>query len=604
MPLRYLRHTQEIDAIESRLESIAGELALSTDTVARMPIGEFVGSENTPLSVTPEKLRSCWEDATTTSLPERCPHEVYADDTEYCLCHLSPEERSTRGIVPETVSTWIAESIQRGGVTNKQFVGARLNSLSLDHSVLRSDDTHPIDFRFAEIATQSNCRETVFDHDVLFTGALFGRDDSVAKTEAVSDTPNRFTDFIGTFDFFDATFEGVVDFKHAQFNGSLRLNSATFDGPTMCNFAQFSEQVDLMAATVVGKFDCSKATFEGPAQLNGTFHSAAIFNYTTFGDRVDFWSTTFHKKAEFWAATFRGPVSAQYSDFRGDVRFSGATFHDTVDFDDAAFSQAVYFRDVQSSDVISLQNALIAAGELRLPEKETPCYDLRSATVGDVTLNADPSRYDSLFSYLYIDRTTFDGFDFSACAPALRSDWKIHTMVGDGTDCFDPKTTRGAAAIEATYLKAKNGATSVGHNNAASQFFFHEMRARRTQHWLELKTARGFDRLGPLTRWSSNLILGVTSGYGERPRRVVGFSALVVVLFAFVFAFVDPTSAYQGRIGEGYLLLSFQSFITFILGSTPQQSTFALEVASAIEGFLGAFLIALLVFTLTRSIHR
>lgn len=119
MPLRYLRHTQEIDAIESRLESIAGELALSTDTVARMPIGEFVGSENTPLSVTPEKLRSCWEDATTTSLPERCPHEVYADDTEYCLCHLSPEERSTRGIVPETVSTWIAESIQDGGVTNK-----------------------------------------------------------------------------------------------------------------------------------------------------------------------------------------------------------------------------------------------------------------------------------------------------------------------------------------------------------------------------------------------------------------------------------------------------------------------------------------------------
>jgi len=76
------------------------------------------------------------------------------------------------------------------------------------------------------------------------------------------------------------------------------------------------------------------------------------------------------------------------------------------------------------------------------------------------------------------------------------------------------------------------------------------------------------------------------------------------VLFAFVFAFVDPTSTYQGRVGEGYLLLSFQSFITFILGSTPQQSTFALEVASAIEGFLGAFLIALLVFTLTRSIHR
>jgi hypothetical protein len=55
-----------------------------------------------------------------------------------------------------------------------------------------------------------------------------------------------------------------------------------------------------------------------------------------------------------------------------------------------------------------------------------------------------------------------------------------------------------------------------------------------------------------------------------------------------------------------YLLFSFQSFITFIVGPPPIPSTdsFALRVGSAFEGFLGAFFIALFVFTLTRSIHR
>lgn len=55
---------------------------------------------------------------------------------------------------------------------------------------------------------------------------------------------------------------------------------------------------------------------------------------------------------------------------------------------------------------------------------------------------------------------------------------------------------------------------------------------------------------------------------------------------------------------QAYLLFSFQRFITFILGPPPSPPLFGLRLASAVEGFIGAFFVALFVFTLTRSIDR
>ncbi|OYR85698.1 hypothetical protein DJ72_03800, partial [Halorubrum distributum] len=51
------------------------------------------------------------------------------------------------------------------------------------------------------------------------------------------------------------------------------------------------------------------------------------------------------------------------------------------------------------------------------------------------------------------------------------------------------------------------------------------------------------------------------------------------------------------------LTFSFQSFISFVLGP-PGTTTLTQEITSAVEGFIGAFLIALFVFTFTRRIHR
>ncbi|WP_202614469.1 ion channel [Halostella litorea] len=52
------------------------------------------------------------------------------------------------------------------------------------------------------------------------------------------------------------------------------------------------------------------------------------------------------------------------------------------------------------------------------------------------------------------------------------------------------------------------------------------------------------------------------------------------------------------------LVFSIQSFVTLIFGDIPGGTTLLTRLLSSAQGFLGAFFIALFVFTLTRRIHR
>jgi hypothetical protein len=303
--------------------------------------------------------------------------------------------------------------------------------------------------------------------------------------------------------------------------------------------------------------------------------------------------------------------------------------------------------------VIRLDEAVLEAGRIELGA-DPAHYDLREATLGaisvdggpDADLAADP------FAYLAISRTDFEGFDFADHARSFKPDWRVDglapTWPREALDRQDDTIVR-YEHLEDTYLRAKSGATASGHNKAASEFFVHEMTYRRKQHAVLVRrrlrtvlveepssiqeyafvpvlavgrTLRdGLGRLDPGSgrrhrersstpawqaahRWFSNGALGLIAGYGERPKRPLTFSVVVISVFAVLYwlAGAPPTS--NAPLGTGYLLLSTQSFITFILGPSPVQSDFLPQLLSAIEGFAGAFFTALFVFTLTRSIHR
>jgi len=100
--------------------------------------------------------------------------------------------------------------------------------------------------------------------------------------------------------------------------------------------------------------------------------------------------------------------------------------------------------------------------------------------------------------------------------------------------------------------------------------------------------------------WVSNLTMDVTTGYGERPRNVVVSSLATVGVFAGIYWSFDALGTDASDLE--YVLFSFQGFIQFI-GTSPRDNVLV-RLATAIEGFVDAFLIALFMFTLTRSINR
>lgn len=152
-------------------------------------------------------------------------------------------------------------------------------------------------------------------------------------------------------------------------------------------------------------------------------------------------------------------------------------------------------------------------------------------------------------------------------------------------------------AQELTYVEARKGADDVGDSTTAGNLFVNELRVRRRIHRRE----RDYGE------FAANLIFDWVAGYGERPRKALRSSLSLVAVFAGVYWVLwrlvpgFSSSTYAGV--DGAVLLSSASFTAFVLGGTSVEPKLIRMVAN-FEALLGAFMIALFVFTLTRSLHR
>lgn len=581
----------------------------TAEEIAVSQMGDIIEiAPSDEIDISRTEVREGWLEANSESLPDSCPHQVASERDLLCRFHMSPAEKREADISPSEIADLIEDRITSDGNQAKQFVGARFRNLDLSARKLIADDNDPIDFRFITIQQEASFAETIFGHNVSFKGALFGEESNPTEKSEAS-FGDHYVEFEGDIDFMRASFEGKADFKFVSFGRKTRFNNARFARAAMFNYAQFRGKSDFMGVTFNGKADFSKAVFEDDASLNGQYNSAGIFNYTRFEGSVDIWNTTFNGKAEFWAAKFMSSVDGSYAQFLDEVRFNEATFTDIAKFQNAEFQREVIFKRVRTkNEWIDLTNTTIETGVIEQPQKAFSFFDLSQATIGEVSLGTGNGVSRDVFEYLRIWQTKFEEFDFADYTYALRPNWRIHTNKPEGAESpFEPidhLDSRTLAALEQTYLRAKNGANAVGHNLAASRFFSREMSYRRQQHWRQIFRDSRWDRLKAFWRWLSNSLLGITSGYGEEPNRTIGFSLITIVAFSFLYWILPATPEYTGQFGQGYLLLSFQSFISFILGSPPIAATPGFQFITAVEGFIGAFLIALFVFTLTRSIHR
>lgn len=483
-----------------------------------------------------------------------CPHGA-VEGRERCLFHLPVEEKAAPAVRDALLS-----KITEPGQRPKQFIGGRFGELRLDHAIVECGDNYPIDLRHAQFEGKTSWQNTIVQQPIWFEGAAFHARATFTEAEFQNDVYLNKT-----------VFTAPADFFVTEFTAGVSGNQVTF---TEANFHK---------ATFGGRVDLSEAEFE-----------SAQFQQTTFADIARFTETAFER------VTFAG------SQFGDCLYLDKTTLPETVSLQQVAVSDLAAIEDMTlAADrcVIDCYAATIAGGRLHLPAEGTLVYDLTDATLGDVEFaDEDPPR--TLFAHYRILHTTFDGFDFGRYRDVLNaSSWQLHTTVDEpalGLDITDPT----AGDLEATYLKAKNGANEIGDTKVAAEFFRQEMRFRRKQYVPTIcdHTASFRTRVTAGGRWIANGMLNLTAGYGERPSRVVGVSVGTIAAFAALFAVTRPTPPYGAAIG--YVILSLESFITLVLGGADTISEPLIRFLALVEGFVGAFLIALFVFTLTRSIHR
>jgi len=417
-------------------------------------------------------------------------------------------------------------------------------------------------------------------------------------------------------DFTETLFGGQTNFSKVTFEGQLFLSMALFEQGVVFDNVTFEEQFTLRMVTLRDTASFDGATFSEGAQMQETaFRHDMSFKQATFDESISFANSNFHRSVDFRNATMQEGADFTQVRFGGDTDFENTTFLGPVEFVPANDCQLPTGR-------INLRKTTIQKGTLAIPDDEAIVYDLEEATIGKATLGVGDTSQP--LAYYRLVNVTYDGFDFAKGIHRNAfeaSHWNLHrTHRGDGdstTSHFIGNLPRRFGVfmkeasilephdIESTYLKAKNGANEIGDSIAASEFFQREKLFRRLKH----RQAAGDSKLSHLNRaksvfnWGTNFVFSLISGYGEKPFRVVFTSLFSIGVFALIYNFLIDGPFEDAGFGDN-LLFSFQSFITFILGTPPAAADFEIQLLSSIQGFLGAFLIALFVFTLTRSVDR
>lgn len=565
-----------------------------------------------------------------------CPHDA---DREYCLFHRPVADKSD-----EAVASALRERANRAGDESKEFVGARFGDLDLAFARLDAPDNYPVslvdatvegEFRLTSGAVEqplvldgmtvegeAACENVAFGAECAAAGARFERGVDFQGSAFAERLRMSGARFGGPANFHAVEFGESVDFGRTDFAAAAEFALCRFGGDVDFDDARFAGQADFESVRVRGKADFRGVRFGAAAE----FRDAAFERSVAFGDRsgtdaeVDHRASTTESVFEFEGAlehvdrrTGVTPedraVDGDRPHFGGRAGFVDAEFVEEVTFQGVRFAGRPVLRDATFRDplvvvapavedgVIDLRDSEIPDGTLGQPAGGGVVYDLQGATLGEVTVESGEG---SAFEQCRLLHTTFDGFDFGQYRDALAaSDWRIHTTGG----ALDSSPSLGD--LEATYLKAKNGADAVGDNKAAAEFFRRQLLYRRRLHGSRVLDGEGVrERAVAAGRWVANGLLDLSSGYGERPSRVVVFSLLAILGFAPLYWLIHPEPIYPSVGPFGYVVFSFESFATVIHAGGPPIPGWDVRFLAEVEAFTGAFLIALFVFTLTRSINR
>jgi len=495
--------------------------------------------------------------------------------------------------------------------------------------------TDQVRFLGCEISKAADFGSAVFEDILLFSTPEDEIQDDIGFDSDLTSAAEA-TEFRCTANFSRTTYHDFGRFAGCRFELGAHFDdiqadtTLTFSGAHFHHFAnfrmsEFNRAIDF-TETRFGYATFEECHFHGPLNFsNATFRGSELEHITLargLGGHLSVEGISSPATEKIATRTtnlqlLNSPVGTDWDLNMNECRVDEELLLKSVSYETSICLQHAEFGELHlralasGSGTIALDESTITSGDIRFFGDTNPDITAEYATIGDISFygveGVNP------FKNLHFKNTEFDGFEFSS-----------HRMFFEDLDWDLMETSRGwsysARDCEQQFVNARVAARQTGDDYAAGQFFIKEKQSRRRRHLNGVNEGNGISRIQDGYNWLSNLALDLVCKYGESSRRLLGMGAFTILAYASVYSWIDAPLNYSFEqpvtvpVGDftvdavfidtlAYLVFSVEVFTTFVLTS-PSVNNPAVRVATASEGLAGALFVALLVFTLTKSLHR
>ena len=398
--------------------------------------------------------------------------------------------------------------------------------------------------------------------------------------ETLKEYVNIIKDEDKDYDFKGFVFIGIINFREdlsitifknanfgrATFKGSVNFGKITFKGHANFREATFKRYADFGKATFKEHANFKEAIFEGSAGFEeATFEVYADFRKATFERYADFRKATFKGHTEFMGANFKGKADFVKATFEGSANFGKATFEDDADFRLKYFARVTNFSRIK---VFSGKKLFIRVNnkggkisfERAYLENVYLNVELNEGVVIDFT--------DTLLRNTYIQREQIENHILQEKKEEYLNANKI-------------------------FLLLKNNFHSIGKYKDESWAFKKEKDMERKDNC----------HFKSLHKWLWSCVLNGIFGYGEQPVKVIISAMLIIFIFTFLFMSSGISNVDIDRITTknffDCIYFSTVTFTTLGYGDfRPLEGSG--RILAGTEAFIGAFMMALFVYTFAR----
>src|SRR5665648_706261 len=399
--------------------------------------------------------------------------------------------------------------------------------------------------------------------------------------DALKEYVNKIKKEDGDYDFEKFIFIGDIDFKKDLNITIFKLanfTEATFEGVANFTEATFSRFAYFTEATFSRVAYFTEATFKGGADfIEATFEEVAHLKEATFKGGANFIEATFKVLAYFKGATFSGVANLSETTFKGQADFTEATFEEVAYFTKATFSGDADFKLKYLIKGINLLKLKVFSGK-------------------KISINVMNGKGKISFKRAYLENIYLD-IELVECVLIDFTDTLFrNTKVEKDkikNHILQEKEKKFSKAKE-IYLLLKNNFHSIGQ-------YEDESWAYKKEKDMERKSNCHFNTLH---KWLWSCFLNGIFGYGIQPSKVIMSAILIITLFSFLF--MNPGISNIVGIEEitsnnffDCLYFSTITFTTLGYGDFRPLEGLGRFLAGS-EAFIGAFMMALFVYTFAR----